>query len=371
MGARGEDAHPQVLRRDRTTGVTTLVSRTPAGAPGNAWSGVPDISDDGRFVVFESHATDLVAGPDRNDGGSDIYLFDAADGGLRRVSVTSTGEQPAIGESATPAISGTGRVVAFSSTASLDAPPGHPERRAVRRSVFVRDLVDGVTRRISASLDRDGPNGESYFPAISGEGRRVAFVSTATNLDDDARARRQENVYLHDDRMPKLKLLSRSTTGGAADGASRYPAVSADGRYVLFSSDASNLHCTDRCGVSADLNLVMDVYRVDTVTGMRIASAAARSRGTRGGTPARGWPPTRPDGSWRSPRASQSTTPISPTTTTCSSRCCPEPPTPRPEGPLRAHPGRNGQPAGRTRRQPSRSAFVYRLGGPPGGGPGP
>ena len=65
----------------------------------------------------------------------------------------------------------------------------------------MRDLADGVTRRISASRDRDGPNGDSYYPAISGDGRRVAFVSTATNLDDDARARkRQENVYLHDDR---------------------------------------------------------------------------------------------------------------------------------------------------------------------------
>ena len=268
VGAKGEGVDAQVLRRDRTTGITTLVSRTPAGAPGNGWSGVPDISDDGRFVVFESHATDLVAGPDSNGGGTDIYLFDAADGGVRRVSVTTAGEHPATGQSATPAISGTGRVVAFSSTAPLDAPSGRPARQMERRSVFVRDLTDSVTRRISASRDRDGPNGESYYPAISGDGHRVAFVSTATNLDDDARARRQENIYLHDDGMPRLTLLSRSASGGAADGVSRYPAVSADGRYVLFSSDASNLHCTDRCGPSTDLNLVMDVYRLDTVTGI-------------------------------------------------------------------------------------------------------
>ena len=172
------------------------------------------------------------------------------------------------GQSGTPAISGTGRVVAFSSAAPLDAPPGHSGRQANHRSVFVRDLADGVTRRISVSRDRDGPNGDSYFPAISGDGHRIAFVSTATNLDDDARARRQENIFLHDDRLPRLTLISRSASGGAADGASRFPAVSADGRYVLFSSDASNLHCTDRCGPSADLNLVMDVYRLDTVTGV-------------------------------------------------------------------------------------------------------
>jgi len=268
VGSPVEPASAQVMRRDRTTGAMTLVSHTPAGAPGNGWSGVPDISDDGRFVVFESRATDLVAGADANLGGSDIYLFDAADGGLRRISVTTAGEQLARGQSGTPAISGSGRTVVFSSTAALDAPPGQPERRTYRRDVFVRDLVDGVTRRVSTSRDRDGPNGDSYFPAISGDGGRIAFVSAATNLDDDARATRQENVYLYDARTPGLKLLSRNASGGTADGASRHPAVSADGRYVLFTSDASNLRCGDRCGPSGDLNLVTDVYRLDTVTGV-------------------------------------------------------------------------------------------------------
>jgi Tol biopolymer transport system component len=261
-------ASAQVLRRDRVTGAMMLVSHTPAGAPGNGWSGVPDISDDGRFVVFESRATDLVGGADANRGGSDVYLFDAADGVVRRISVTTAGEQLATGQSGTPAISGSGRIVAFSSTAPLDAPPGEPDRRTSRRDVFVRDAVDGVTRRISTSRARDGPNGDSYFPAISGDGGRVAFVSTATNLDDDARARRQENVYLYDARAAGLRLLSRSASGGGADGGSRHPALSTDGRYVLFSSDASNLPCAERCGPAGDLNLVTDVYRLDTVTGV-------------------------------------------------------------------------------------------------------
>jgi len=275
----GEPADPavpataQVLRRDRVSGITTLVSHTPAGGPGNGWSGVPDISDDGRFVVFESRATDLVAGPDANGGGSDIYVFDAESGVVRRIGVTAAGDQLAVGQSGTPVISGDGRVVAFSSTAPLDAPPsqpgpGKPRRKAFVRNVFVRDLTTGVTRRISVSRDRDGPNGDSYYPAISGEGQRVAFVSAATNLDDDAGAARQENVYLHDDRRPRLTLLSRGASGGAADGPSWHPALSGDGRYVLFSSDASNLHCSDRCGAPVDLNLVADVYRVDTATGI-------------------------------------------------------------------------------------------------------
>ena len=276
-GTTGQVADSQVLRRDRATGVTTLVSRTPAGAPGNGWSGVPDISDDGRFVVFESHATDLVAGFDGNGSGSDIYLFDAADGGSGASvspppagsSRTARARRP---RSAAPGASWRSRPRRRSTRRPVSPPAG-----LYRRDIFVRDLADGVTRRITASRDRDGPNGDSYYPAISGDGRRVAFVSTATNLDDDARARkRQENVYLYDAGTPRLKLLSRSTSGGAADGDSRHPAVSGDGRYVLFSSDASNLHCTDQCGAAVDLNLVMDVYRLDTITGVaaRISGGA-------------------------------------------------------------------------------------------------
>ena len=267
IGSSVEAVGGQVVRRDRATGAFMLVSHTPSGTPGNGWSGLPDISDDGRFVVFESNATDLVAASNANEPGSGIYVFDAADGTLRRVGVTDARGQPVAGKNATPAISGSGRFVAFSSTAVVDAPPDRSDRPEHRRNVFVRDLEAGVTRRVSVSRDRRGPNGDSYYPAISGDGHRVAFVSTATNLDDDTRATRQENIYLHDDRSRGLRLLSRSASGGPANGDSRHPAVSADGRYVLFASEASNLHCTDRCGPALDLNLVADVYRVDTETG--------------------------------------------------------------------------------------------------------
>lgn len=259
----------QVLRRDRATGATTLVSHTPGDTAGNGWSGHPDISDDGRSVVFESRATDLLSDPDGNHGGNDIYFFDAIDGAIRRVSLTSAGQQPATGQSSTPAISGSGRFVAFASAAPLDAAARSVAgREAPLRNVFVRDMSSGVTRRISATHDGRAPNGASYYPAINAEGSRVAFVSTATDLDDDARATRQENIYLYDSQTPGLRLLSRSTSGGAVDGDSRHPAVSGDGRYVLFSSDASNLACAGHCGPRADVNLVADVYRVDTRTGI-------------------------------------------------------------------------------------------------------
>lgn len=260
-----EHKGPQVFRRDRLAGTTTLVSRGAAGGPANNWTGHPDVSDDGRFVVFESRATDLVPGVDANGNGVDVYLHDARDGSVRRLSVTAAGVQPADGDSTTPVISGDGRFVAFTSSAPLDGlrPAAGPPPRAV----FLRDLTTGGLRRLSVTRDRRVPDGASFQPAIGGDGRRVAFVSTATDLDDDARATSQENVYLYDSEATRLRLVSRAASGGPADGGSRFPAISGDGRYVVFSSDASNLHCPGRCGPATDVNLVSDVYRADAETG--------------------------------------------------------------------------------------------------------
>jgi TolB protein len=278
-----EERYPQVLRRDRATGSTRLVSHTPANLPGNGWSGQADVSDDGRYVVFESRATDL-AGRDANGAATDIYLFDAADGSIRRISIATDGRQPATGDSRTPAISSTGQFVAFTSTAPLDAADSGSRlspRDPTIRAVFRRDVSAGETRRLSSARDGGAPNGASYYPAISGDGRRVAFVSTATNLDDDGAATRRENLYLYDRDAPRLRLLSRSAIGSAADGASRHPAISGNGRYVVFSSDASNLACAGDCsGGRADLNLVADVYRVDVTAGVadRVSGRAASAR---------------------------------------------------------------------------------------------
>jgi Tol biopolymer transport system component len=259
---------PQIVLRDRHTGTTTLVSRTPAGRLANRRSSHPDISEDGRTVVFESAATDLVETPDRNGLESDVYVFDVGSETLGRVSVDANGTQPVAGSSFAPALSGNGRYVAFVSSAFPDGPLRGQSGRSAEgeRHIYLRDLENGAVRRISRAPDGHEADGPSFHPAVSGDGRTVAFASLARNLGSRDK-NRVADVYVHDTRTGQTTLVSRSARGGSAAGSSRHPALSADGRFVAFVSDASDLVCASRCRPHlADVNLVADVYLYDTVT---------------------------------------------------------------------------------------------------------
>ena len=130
------------------------------------------------------------------------------------------------------------------------------------RNVFVRDLARGTTRRISRT-NRGDPNAPSYLPAISEDGRWIAFVSNATDLvtgDENELS----DVFLHDLHTSKTSLVTRSASGEPANGASSRPAISANGQYVAFESDASNLVCSRRClARDLDINLLFDVFAFD------------------------------------------------------------------------------------------------------------
>ena len=273
---------PQVLLRDRRAGTTTLVSRTLAGTPANGVSGHADISDDGGTIVFQSAATDLVDVEDRNGPGSDVYAFDVRSHSIERVSVDANGAQPTAGSSFAPIVSGDGRYVVFVSSAPLDGV--FNRRRSGReaegvRHVYLRNLNSGFIRRISHAPAADDADGPSFHPAVSGDGRLVAFVSEATNLVPRDR-NRVADVYLHDVHTGQTTLVSRSARGGSATGPSRHPALSADGRFVAFVSDAADLACAGRCpNRLLDLNLVADVYVFDTLTHAvaRVSGARARS----------------------------------------------------------------------------------------------
>jgi len=273
----GEDVVQQVVLRDRQLGITTVLSTNEAGDRGNDHSSGAMISGDGRVVAFESNATNLVPRTDANGARSDVYAVTVATRAIVRVSTTSAGRQHADGASFGPSISGDGQLIAFTSSAWLDDEQHQPARRAPKalplqrnaelRNVFVRDLARGVTERISRTSHGD-PNGPSYLPSISADGRWVAFVSNATDFVADDQ-NDNPDVFLYDRQTSKTSLVSRTPSGGSGDGASRRPAISANGQYVAFESDASNLVCARRCPPrDLDINLLSDVFVFDRLRGV-------------------------------------------------------------------------------------------------------
>jgi Tol biopolymer transport system component len=173
---------------------------------------------------------------------------------IRRVSVSSRGRQ-GNGSSLGPALSADGRFVAFRSTAS-NLVPGDTNRD---QDVFVRDRRAGTTIRISVADDGSEANGESGGAAISGDGRIVAFWSDASNLvPGDTYGRR--DVFVRDRSAGTTTRVSVSSEGRQANGPSRAPALSGNGAIVAFRSDASNL-------VADDTNETGDIFVHDRRTG--------------------------------------------------------------------------------------------------------
>ncbi|MGQ0464310.1 MAG: TolB family protein [Sporichthyaceae bacterium] len=212
--------HADVFVRDRLTGTTTLVSATPAGRSGAGESTGPVLSADGRWVAFESWAPNLVAGPNRlTKGGSGVFLRNLHTARTTLLSVPSEGR--ANGDSAVPAIDATGTRVAFESRASNLVPGdgnGHSD-------VFVWTRAAGLERVSRDAAGADLPGGAAA-PAISADGRRVAFVVAGTRGGDC------EDVYARNLGGGALTLVS------AGDGCGRFSdvAISGNGRHIAFST---------------------------------------------------------------------------------------------------------------------------------------
>jgi Tol biopolymer transport system component len=266
-----------VIPEPRADGVTVFLrdrQRMTTRALARAWDDSsrivrgtrPAISTDGQWVAFESSAQDLVKGVDANGSQSDVYIVNTSTGHTGRVSVASDGTQSPAGSSYAPSVSATGRLVAFTSNACLDGGPSDSSARSAvapcKPRVYVRDLLAGSTRGVSAPT-RTRPNGSTYSPALSADGRYVAFVSTATNLTPDDTNERPD-IYVFDLNSESIELLSRTPSGKAGNGASSRPAISEAGRFVAFDSTASDLVCTRRCASrDQDHNLVSDVFLLD------------------------------------------------------------------------------------------------------------
>lgn len=237
------------------------VSVPASGPPSGGGSFYASVNETGRFVGFTSLATDLIAGD--TNGREDSYVKDRQTGEVFRVSVASDGTQ-GNGESATPYLSADGRYAAFVSKASNLV----PNDTNGRNDVFLHDRQTGETKRISvSSTGAQGTGGSgvggnaTYVPiSISADGRYVVFNSDFTNLvSNDTNANR--DVFVHDRDTGETKRVSVSSTGAQGDLHSFEPNLSADGRFVVFSSVATNLVPNDTNGNRAD------VFRHDLQTG--------------------------------------------------------------------------------------------------------
>jgi Tol biopolymer transport system component len=228
-----------VFLRDRQTGRTSIVSVSSRRRQGNADSSSGMISANGRYVAFVSSASNLV--PRDTNHGADVFVRDLKTSNTFRVDVGPLNRQSNRGsDSGLPAISATGRFVAFVSNArNLVAHDtnGIPD-------VFVRDLRKARTTRVSVSSAgrqaRDRTRNGSTFPSISADGRYVAFGSAAANLVPRD-TNRQADVFLRDRKTGKTYRVSVSSAGVQANGESRDARISADGRYVALTSFASDL----------------------------------------------------------------------------------------------------------------------------------
>jgi len=228
---------------------TERVSVNSFDADSNGASNLPSISSDGRYVAFQSGATDLVAGDLL--GFIDIFVRDRLAETTIRVSLHTDGTEGE-GPSSDPSISTNGRYVAFESEAgNLVAgdtvfPLGFPD-------IFVHDLQTGTTTWVSEdSLGGEG-DGPSLNPSISGDGRYVAFQSEATGLVAPGGSDGSFHIFVRDRQMVNTTQVSVNSLGAQGNNHSYAPSISEDGRYVAFESSATNL-------VAGDGNGFIDIF---------------------------------------------------------------------------------------------------------------
>ncbi len=240
------------------TSATELVSRTPGGAEPNSYSQYPAISADGRFVVFQSAATDLLGAGGDTNANIDFFLYDRQTGVTVRVGGGPGGvlepDGPSGLFSSSAGISADGRFVAFESNATNLLGPGGDTNGVA--DAFVYDRETGITELVSAGPGGVQGDGVSAGPKISADGRFVAFQSTATNLlGPGGDTNGQTDIYVHDRVTGINERVSVGPGGLPTDNSATAPALSADGQVVAFNSNATTL-----LGPGHDTNETGDVF---------------------------------------------------------------------------------------------------------------
>jgi len=264
---------------------------TADGREANEASGEPDLSADGRLLVFSSSADNLV--PDDGNETDDVFVRNLETGAIALVSADEDGTA-AEGQSRAPAISADGRYVSFSSDAS-NLLEGDADDNT-REDVYVRDLETGHTHLVSVARGGRSAQNVSFGGAlpqvsdVSRGGRYVVFESDATNLAGRDRNRRTD-VFVRDLVKQSTRRVSTSTTNEEGGGASYLPTITPDGRYVAFGSRANDLVAEDAIGP--------DVFVRELKRGMTVlvdVTARGRLRGREHAVPLPGRPSLSDDG---------------------------------------------------------------------------
>jgi large repetitive protein len=230
----GKNVHyNEIYIHDRLKGTTELVSYGMNGAYGNGDSRQPMISANGEFVAFSSRASNLVSGD--TNGWDDIFVRDLTNGLTERITLATNGDEPDDG-SYLPTISGDGRYIAYESYAT-NLIEGEPVANDSGAHVYLYDRATKQTIRLST------PNGTPIIassPQLSANGEYLAFSSRSEQLvtgDEN----NDEDIFLYHIKTSQYERVSLTAAGEESQGWSRYPAISADGYYVSFASDALDL----------------------------------------------------------------------------------------------------------------------------------
>ncbi len=226
------------------------IRRVPFGVVPLAGSFKPHLSDNGRWLVFQSGATNLLA--ETGDSSTDIYRVDLKSGAIEQVSRTKDGGDPTM-SCLEAALSASGRYVVYRSS-----DPQIVEGGTTTVDVYLYDTKTGVTEWISVNDAGQGGSMSSTTPSVSSNGRWVVFASLAGNLvPGDSNGDR--DVFLRDRKLGTTTRLSLTSTGAPTDGESNDPVITPNGRYVVFS-------CWDDL-VPEDTNGTRDVYLRDLKKG--------------------------------------------------------------------------------------------------------
>lgn len=250
-----------VFLHDRTTGITSRVSVSEAGAEADHHCYDPRISGNGAVVVFHSRATNLLAtGPD-NNGQDDVLVHVVATGAIEKVSVDSSGI-PGNDDSRYADIDATGRVICFESDAN-NLVPGDTNNDD---DVFCHDRQTGITTRINTTpVGGQALSGAGDYVAVSDDGTQFVFTQSDGGLTPDGRGQPSRRNMIHKDLnsgavVVGTRSLRRDEADGDSGTADGGVSVSRSGRWIVFVSKAGNL-------VPGDENNLGDLFRHDVLSG--------------------------------------------------------------------------------------------------------